>query len=257
MLRATRLAEIVQAVVRAQAASVPPPRALPYLGLEHASGTGFHLLEALGARGIFRKYERVLDLDAGLGGTSRWLAARLGCEVVATATPDEAEESATLTRQARRSSEVRVVAARATTLPFAPASFTHVWIVEALPRLADPATALGEAYRVLRRGGMLALQDLVTSDASQTDLGIPGWRFASAAVRREALRRAGFVNLELRDRTAEAGQRSARVIAARERLGRALAEAGPELEAVALARESLAHAIGGKLRVVQILGARP
>jgi len=65
----------IQEVVRARA--LPAPRGLPYLGLEHASGTNLNLLHALSTRGIFRKYELVLDVEAGLGGTSRWLAQRL------------------------------------------------------------------------------------------------------------------------------------------------------------------------------------
>src|SRR2546422_10455295 len=80
-----RLAAAIETLVRAHKAATPAPRGLQYLGLERASGTGFHLLDALAARGIFRKYELVLDLGAGLGGTSRWLAARLGGEVVRTA----------------------------------------------------------------------------------------------------------------------------------------------------------------------------
>src|SRR5262245_66192021 len=105
-----RLAALIQELVRGHAAAVPPPRSLPYLGLEHASGTGFHLLDALSARGIFRKYEFVLDLGAGLGGTSRWLATRLGCEVVGiSATPPDAVAGTSLTRRARLSSHVRLV----------------------------------------------------------------------------------------------------------------------------------------------------
>ena len=70
-----RLLAAIQDVVRARA--LPAPRGLPYLGLEHASGTNLDLLYTLSTRGIFRKYELVLDVEAGLGGTSRWLAQRL------------------------------------------------------------------------------------------------------------------------------------------------------------------------------------
>src|SRR3989442_3011639 len=80
-----RLAAAIETLVRAHKAATPAPRGLQYLGLERASGTGFHLLDALAARGIFRKYELVLDLGAGLGGTSRWLPARLGWEGLRTA----------------------------------------------------------------------------------------------------------------------------------------------------------------------------
>src|SRR5206468_814725 len=90
-----------------------------YLGLEHASGTGFHLLDVLSARGIFRKYEFVLDLGTELGARSRWLAARLGCEVVGTTpSPDEAIAAAELTRRAGLAGQVRLTVASAATLPF-------------------------------------------------------------------------------------------------------------------------------------------
>src|SRR5262245_16244359 len=150
----------IQDVVRARA--LPTPRGLPYLGLEHASGTSLDLLHALSTRGIFRKYELVLDVEAGLGGTSRWLAQRLACEVVGTAvTAHEAAAATDLARRARLSAHVRGVAADAAALPFQASRFTHVWVVETLPRLAAPERALAEAARVLRHGGMLAIQDLV------------------------------------------------------------------------------------------------
>src|SRR5213592_1252426 len=97
----TRLAAAIEILVRAHKTAAPAPRGLAYLGLEGASGTGFHLLDARAARGIFRKDEFVLDVGAGLGGTSRWLAGRLGCEVVGTAASRaEAEAGASLTRRA-------------------------------------------------------------------------------------------------------------------------------------------------------------
>src|SRR5437867_12530024 len=77
-----RLAAAIETLARAHKAAAPLPRGLPYLGLEYPSGTGFHLLDALAARGIFRKHEFVLDLGAGLCGTSRRLVARPGCAVV-------------------------------------------------------------------------------------------------------------------------------------------------------------------------------
>src|SRR2546428_7857458 len=107
-----RLAAAIETLVRAHKAATPAPRGLQYLGLERASGTGFHLLDALAARGIFRKYELVLDVGAGLGGTSRWLAARLGCEVVGTAASRaEADSGETLTRPARPPPPVRLLPA--------------------------------------------------------------------------------------------------------------------------------------------------
>ncbi len=249
---AARLAAVIQELVRAHAASAPVPRALPYLGLEHRSGTGFHLLDALAARGIFRKYEHVLDLGAGLGGTSRWLAARLGCEVVGTAaSAAEAAAGSELTRRARLGAQVRLVPAAEHALPFRAGCFTHVWILEVLPRLAHPEASLAEAVRVLRRGGTIAVQELVAA----RDVAVPGWRFAHDAA--AALRQAGLVDLEVRDGTLEVEERSSQVVAARARLLARL-RGESRLAGVLAEREALAHGLAvGALRVVQILARRP
>jgi SAM-dependent methyltransferase len=242
----------MQEVLRARA--LPAPRGLPYLGLEHASGTSLDLLHTLSTRGIFRKYELVLDVEAGLGGTSRWLAQRLGCEVVGTAaTMPEAVAATDLARRARLSAHVRSVATDAGALPFRASRFTHAWIVETLPRLAAPERALAEAARVLRHGGMLAIQDLVVADAA-TDVRVAGWRFATAAARVEAISRLPFVDVQMHDRSAEALERSAPVLAARERLLAALTKTAPHL---ATERGAIAAALAsGALRVVHLLARR-
>jgi SAM-dependent methyltransferase len=252
-----RLAVAIEELVRAHRAASPPPRGLPYLGLEHASGTGFHLLDALAARGIFRKYESVLDLGAGLGGVSRWLAARLGCEVVGMALDvAEAIAAGELTRRAGLSAQVRPVAAAASALPFRSGRFTHVWAVEILSRLPEPGRALAEAFRTLRRGGTLAMQELVAGERA-APITIPGWRLVPAAERAAALDRAGFVDLEVRDRTAEAAERSAQTLAARAQLARRLA-GEPALRPLLAEREAIGAALrAGTLRVVQMLARRP
>jgi SAM-dependent methyltransferase len=250
-----RLAAAIQSVVRAHLAATPPPRGLPYLGLEQASGTGTHLLDALSARGIFRKYEQVLDLGSGLGGTARWLATRLGCDVVGVvASAAEGAAGAELTRRARLSSQVRFVAANEAALPLRDGRFTHVWIVEGLARFADPDAALCEAFRAVRRGGTLAIQELVRGDGEPPAL--PGVRFVTVAERSAALVRAGFVDIEAHDRTADAAERSAQVVALRARLHeRLLADAG--LTPLATERDALAHALAaGTLRVAQMLARR-
>ena len=247
-----RLLAAIQDVVRARA--LPAPRGLPYLGLEHASGTNLDLLHTLSTRGIFRKYELVLDVEAGLGGTSRWLAQRLGCDVIGTAaSPREAAAATDLARRARVAGHARCVAARTDALPFRPSRFTHVWIVETLPRLADAGRALAEAARVLRHRGLLSIQDLVLRD-ERARVDVPGWSFATAEARVAALRHLPFVDVELHDRSAEASERSAPVLAARERLLALLTRTVPPLAA---ARAAIGDALAdGRLRVVHLHARR-
>jgi len=255
-----RLAAAVEAFVRAQAVAMPPPRGLPYLGLEHPSGTGMHLLDALSAHGIFRKYERVLDVGAGLGASARWIAARLGCEVLGTTSDlDEASAGAHLTRRAGLTRQVRLVPAAADALPVRDHHFTHVWIIETLPRFRDPGAALAEAHRVLRPGGTFALQDLVRAERVHAPR-LPGWRTVTAGERVATLRAAGFVEIVVRDRTGEAVERSPRLAAARAELARRLAQETRRDAAFGRLvdeRETLAGAVAdGSLRVVQIVGKR-
>jgi SAM-dependent methyltransferase len=257
-VREARLAAMIEDLTRRLTAAAPAPRGLPYLGLERPSGSGVQLLEALSTHGIFRKYELVLDLGGGLGPTARWLAGRLGCTAVVT-TPDADAAAAghTLTRRAALHGRVQHVCAEAETLPFGDARFTHVWVVETLPQIRDVAAALAEARRVVRPGGHLAMQELVAPDVGAAPV-LDGWLFATLDARRDALHDAGFVDLDMRP-VPEAGERSARVVAARVRLhARLEATSDGALRGVARERAALAAALGeGRLRLVQLVARRP
>jgi SAM-dependent methyltransferase len=249
------LAPLIDEFVRRLSAT-PAPRGLPCLALESDSGTGTHLLDALSTHGIFRKYEMVLDLGGGLGGTGRWLAGRLGCTAVVTAA-DAADAAAgrSLTRRAGLRGRVHHLPAAAHRLPFGDARFTHVWLVETLPRLRDVAGALAEAYRVVRPGGHVAVQDLVCpgSDAAGH---VAGRQLVAPAARRDALLAAGFVDVVLR-RVTDAGEHAARIVAARRQFDTLLASS-PGQRGRAEERAALAGALAaGRLEVVQLFGRRP
>lgn len=241
------IAESIQEIVRPLAAATPAPRALPFLGLDHPSGTSLRLLERLAARGIFRKYEQVLDLGTRFGAVSRWVAGQLGGEAVsATGSAADAEAAMQLTRRAGVRQHVRTVAAHAARLPFADARFTHVWAVEAVAAFTAP-DAMREAWRVVRPGGWLAVQAIV-----------PAHDGASSTALRDAVAAAGFFELDVVDVTDGAIERAPQLIAAREQLDRRLVQQGGGAAEWAASGASVRTALAaGESRMVQLVARRP
>src|SRR5262249_15000249 len=140
---------------------------------------------------------------------------------------------------------------------FADACFTHVWLVETLPQMSDPAPALAEAWRVVRPGGYLAMQEPVAPHPARAPV-LEGVRFATLEIRPDAAPRPRFVRLDAQP-IAEVGERSARVVAARARLhARLEAASDAELRAIARERAVLAAALDdGSVRLIQVVARRP
>ena len=237
-------------VARGLAEAGPAPRGRPFFGLDHPSGTPLALVEDLATRGIFRKYEHVLDLGAGLGATTRYLTTRLGCTATATAaSPEEAAAGRLLTARATLDWQVFHTVADAEALPFAEAAFTHVWVVDVLPTLGATDRVLAEAFRVLRPGGHLGVQELVVrrDDATLTRRG-----FVRAEARRHDLERAGFLEIVRGD--VDAGAESAPHGTAWSRLVQRLG--GDDL--LVRQRDEVERALrSGVLGLVQLTARRP
>ena len=243
------LADLIQDTVRPLAAATPPPRGLPYLGLDHASGTSLATLGCFATRGIFRKYELVLDLGTPLGAVSRWLVSRLGGDAVAAVpTAAGALAASELTRRSSVRARVQCLAGSPTQLPLPSARFTHVWLVETLATFDDPAAVLREAFRVVRPGGWLGVQEIVPAS-------VPG---ASPSGPVTALiESAGFFAVQADDVTHVAIERSPQLLAARARFEQRLRAADKPLTRLAdtsgTIRESLE---AGDTRVVQFVARR-
>ena len=235
-------------IARSLAKAGPSPRARPFFDLDHRSGTPLAAVEDLAMRGIFRKYEHVLDLGGGLGATTRYLTSRLGCTATATAAcAAEAVAGRMLTARAALDWQVFHVAADATRLPFAEAAFTHVWILDVLPSLGPSAAVLAEAFRVLRPGGHLGVQDLsLRSDDSP----LAGRGFVDERVREAELARAGLVEVVRRPvRVDDPGDGNGW-----ERIVAALGEDDALVRERRAIRSGIAH---GTLALVQLTARRP
>jgi ubiquinone/menaquinone biosynthesis C-methylase UbiE len=253
-----RFVTAVASAVNEIARRTPAPRDFPFFGLDHPWGAGTRLLDRLSELGIFRFYERVLDLSTGLGGPARWLARRRGCRVTSLDPVwDRAAASRELVRRAYLDAAVAVGVSAFDRLPFADASFTHAWCVHSLHAQAEKALVFAELSRVLRPGGHVALQEWVARVGA---VGVPEHPTAEAYL--EGLRTVGF-------RGAHAGsvqdlreEESTIAEIVRERASELLdpptAEEQAALESARARVEQVERAVtGGRLELVQVFAQKP
>jgi SAM-dependent methyltransferase len=118
--------------------------------------------------------DHVLDVGAGLGGPARRLAQSYGCHVTTVdLTADYCETADWLNRATGLDDRITVVHADALDLPFASGSFDVVWSQHAQMNIADKRRLYGEARRVLKDGGRLALWDIVAGPRQPIRFPVP------------------------------------------------------------------------------------
>ncbi|NER37936.1 MAG: class I SAM-dependent methyltransferase [Oscillatoria sp. SIO1A7] len=104
---------------------------------------------------------RVLEIGCGNGNAAIYLAQKTGCEVAGI----DISETHISNSQAKAadfpSLRLSFHKASATELPFPDNSFTHVWSQGTLLHIHERDLALKEAYRVLKKDGVLIFDDLV------------------------------------------------------------------------------------------------
>jgi sarcosine/dimethylglycine N-methyltransferase len=103
---------------------------------------------------------RVLDLGAGVGGSARYLARNVGCEVVAlNLSETENERHRRMNRQQGLDHLIEVVDGNFEEVPYPDGSFDLVWSQDAILHSSDREAVLAEAFRVLGEGGEMVLTD--------------------------------------------------------------------------------------------------
>ncbi len=116
------------------------------------------LIEQLVERAGIRPGSRVLDVGCGVGGSSVWLAERMGCEVLGlTISPVQVRMASESARRRGLDGRVRFELRDANALDLEPGGFDAVWVVECSEHLDDKADFLARCASVLRPGGVLAL----------------------------------------------------------------------------------------------------
>jgi SAM-dependent methyltransferase len=136
--------------------------------------------------GDLRPGQRVLDVGCGTGGYTSAIAEATGAHVVG------CDRSASFLDFARKKpAVVEWVRGDAERLPFADASFDRVVMSLLLHQLDDPARAVAEAFRVLRRSGALVVRTVLPADAAER---IP-FRFFPTLARVQAEQMPSFEDL--------------------------------------------------------------
>jgi tocopherol O-methyltransferase len=100
----------------------------------------------------------VLDIGCGVGGSAIFLASRIGCKVIGI---DLGEE---LIHQAKQYAqevdvEVEFMVMDYEDMSLTSESFDVLWILESFCHARDKARFMGEAFRLLRKGGRIVLAD--------------------------------------------------------------------------------------------------
>ena len=123
--------------------------------------------------GIGRSDE-VLDAGSGVGGTARYIADQFGCRVTAVDLTEEyCITSRWLNQLVGLDAYISVHQADVTSLPFASASFTVVLSQHVQMNVADKTRLYGEARRVLRPRGRLAIWDITAGTPGELDFPLP------------------------------------------------------------------------------------
>lgn len=213
----------------------------------------------------------VLDIGCGLGGVDIHLIRRHDAASVTGIDIDAAliERSQLLAKKYGLEEKARFICVEPGPLPFDDASFDIVTSKDSIIHIADKHLLAADVFRVLRPGGWFVASDWLAgyedrpSDEMQAYLVAEGLDFglASAAAYEQALRQAGFTDIDIIDRN-EWYQQQARV--EREQMGGSLYE---DLSS-RVGREFLDHEIDvwdkmivaidqGQLRPTHLRGRKP
>ena len=155
--------------------------------------------------------ESVLDVGSGLGGPARYLAAIHGCHVTGIElTPLFVELATMLSQRTGLAARTQFVQGDALELPFESESFDCAWTQHVAMNIPDKERLYKGIYRVLKKGGRLAIYDVLKDEHEPVIYPVP-WAsepaisfLVSPSEMKLALESAGFHLVSETNTTAQA-----------------------------------------------------
>ncbi len=158
-------------------------------------------------------HPRILDLGAGLGGASRYLAGRFeGAIIGLELNADYVSAAQALSQRLGLAAQTEFKLGDATAIPFADQCFDAVWLQHLSMAIENKERLFSEIFRVLKPGGLLALQEITAGPGGQVLFPVP-WaqtaehsHLSSTAELLAQLQHPGLTLLDHQDLTLEALQ---------------------------------------------------
>lgn len=150
----------------------PSPEDLKPVDEFHIGGVGAtkELIDQVGISADMQ----VLDIGSGLGGTPRFIASAVGCNVTGIdLTPEFVETATALSALAGMTDRTRFQVGSALDLPFEAASFDRATLLHVGMNIPDKPRLMAEAIRVLKPGGVFAVYDVMRTNGEDLVFPLP------------------------------------------------------------------------------------
>lgn len=126
--------------------------------------------------------KHVLDVGSGVGGPSRCIAREFGCRVTGIDLTEEyCRAAGMLSERVGLAQRVSYRQGDALNLPFPDEAFDVVWTVHTAMNIPDKPRLYREMWRVLKRGGTLAIYDVLAGPAGPVLFPVPWARTPEAS----------------------------------------------------------------------------
>ena len=204
------LAEAILAALTARGVSLDALTVDALAPVDQFHGGGKPVTVRLARLAAVRPGTRVLDVGGGFGGPARTLAVDFGCHVTGIDLTESYVRAATvLTARMGLEDRVSHQVGDALALPFPDGAFDIVWTQNSGMNIADKEALYAGFHRVLRPGGLLALQEPMAGPAQPVVFPVMWARDASTSFlrppdeMRAVIEGAGFRARAWEDMTAE------------------------------------------------------